>query len=112
VHLRSRTHPACGLAYRVRKYGYGDVWVAAISGRQPVHADGQLSLLLRGGDRIFHHLWRVGRFGGLALLAGLSAARALALWAGFLSLPELPLGLMLGVYTVVRLLPTEPVLAA
>ena len=49
---------------------------------------------------------------GLALLAGLSAARALALWAGFLSLPELPLGLMLGVYTVVRLLPTEPVLAA
>lgn len=49
---------------------------------------------------------------GLALLTGWSSARALALWAGFLSLPELPLGLMLGVYTVVRLLPTEPVPAA
>jgi hypothetical protein len=54
----------------------------------------------------------LGALAGLALLTGWSSARALVLCAGFLSLPELPLGLMLGVYTVVRLLPTGPVRAA
>jgi hypothetical protein len=49
----------------------------------------------------------LGVLAGLALLTGWSSARVLALCAGFLSLPELPLGLMLGVYTVVRLLPAE-----
>src|SRR5271168_514733 len=37
----------------------------------------------------------LGALAGLALLTGWSSARMLALWAGFLSLPELPLGLML-----------------
>ena len=42
---------------------------------------------------------------GLALLASWSAGRTVALWAAFLSLPEMPLGLMLGAYTIVKLLP-------
>jgi hypothetical protein len=49
----------------------------------------------------------LGILAGLALLTGWSSARALALWAGFLSLSELPLGLMLGVYTIVKLLPAQ-----
>jgi hypothetical protein len=47
----------------------------------------------------------LGVLAGLALLTGASVGRALALGAAFLSLPEMPLGLMLGVYTIVRLLP-------
>lgn len=47
----------------------------------------------------------LGLLAGLALLAGRSAARSLSLWAAFLSLPEMPLGLILGVYTIVRFLP-------
>jgi hypothetical protein len=46
----------------------------------------------------------LGILAGLALLTGSSAGRVLALWAAFLSLPEMPLGLMLGVYTIVRFL--------
>jgi hypothetical protein len=48
----------------------------------------------------------LGILAGLALLTGSSVGRTLALWAAFLSLPEMPLGLMLGVYTTVRLLPS------
>jgi hypothetical protein len=47
----------------------------------------------------------LGILAGLALLIASSTGRTLALWAAFLSLPEIPLGLMLGVYTIVRLLP-------
>jgi len=49
----------------------------------------------------------LGAAAGLALLSGWSSARVLALCAAFLSLPELPLGLILGVYTIVQLLPSE-----
>jgi len=49
----------------------------------------------------------LGVLAGFALMTGWSSARVLALWAGFLALPELPLGLMLGVYTVVTLLKLE-----
>lgn len=49
----------------------------------------------------------LGVLAGLALMTGWSSARVLALWAAFLALPELPLGLMLGIYTVVTLLPPE-----
>jgi hypothetical protein len=49
----------------------------------------------------------LGVLAGLALLTGWSSRRVLALWAGFLALPEMPVGLMLGVYTVVTLLPRE-----
>jgi hypothetical protein len=47
----------------------------------------------------------LGVLAGLALGTGSSVGRTLALWAAFLALPEMPLGLMLGVYTIVRLLP-------
>jgi hypothetical protein len=47
----------------------------------------------------------LGVLAGVALLGNWSSARTLALAAGFLSLPEMPLGLMLGVYTIAKLLP-------
>jgi hypothetical protein len=47
----------------------------------------------------------LGVLAGCALLGGWSWARTMALAAGFLSLPEMPLGLMLGVYTIAKLLP-------
>jgi hypothetical protein len=47
----------------------------------------------------------LGVLAGLALLAKWYAGRPIALAAAFLSLSELPLGLMLGVYTIVVLLP-------
>jgi hypothetical protein len=47
----------------------------------------------------------LGILAGFALRGNWSSARALALAAAFLSLPEMPLGLMLGVYTIALLLP-------
>jgi hypothetical protein len=44
---------------------------------------------------------------GLALLAGQAFARPLALLAAFLSLSEIPLGITLGTYTLVVLLPAD-----
>jgi hypothetical protein len=49
----------------------------------------------------------LGILAGLALLAGRRSGRALALLAGFLSLPRIPLGIMLGTYTLVVLLPSS-----
>jgi hypothetical protein len=49
----------------------------------------------------------LGVLAGIALIINGSSARILALAAAFLSLPELPLGLMLGVYTIAKLLPRE-----
>lgn len=46
---------------------------------------------------------------GLLLLAGSRSARALALVAAFLSLSEIPLGLTLGTYTLVVLIPSRSV---
>src|SRR5271167_2170474 len=45
----------------------------------------------------------LGVLAGFALLTGWSSSRTLALAAAFLSLPEMPLGLMLGVYTIAKL---------
>ena len=42
-----------------------------------------------------------GLVAGLALLGGRRSARALCLVAGFLSLPNLPLGTTLGIYTLI-----------
>jgi hypothetical protein len=50
----------------------------------------------------------IGVLAGLALLSGWRAGRILALVAGFLSLSELPLGITLGVYTLIVLLPSRP----
>jgi len=49
----------------------------------------------------------LGAIAGFALLTGWTSVRLLALCAAFLALPELPLGLMLGVYTIVTLLPHD-----
>ena len=49
----------------------------------------------------------LGILAGLALLAGSGSGRSLALAAAFLSLCEIPLGLTLGTYTLVVLLPTR-----
>ena len=46
----------------------------------------------------------IGLLAGLALLAGQRLGRILALIAAFLSLSELPVGIALGVYTLVALL--------
>jgi hypothetical protein len=50
----------------------------------------------------------LGILAGLALLASQGFARPLALIAAFLSLSEIPLGLTLGTYTLVVLLPANP----
>jgi hypothetical protein len=47
----------------------------------------------------------LGVFAGLALLAGQKSGRTLALFAGFLSLSDIPLGLTLGIYSLMVLLP-------
>jgi len=49
----------------------------------------------------------LGMVAGLALLAGHRSGRTLALVAGFLSLPRIPLGIMLGTYTLIVLLPSS-----
>jgi hypothetical protein len=46
----------------------------------------------------------IGLLAGLALLSGWRSGRILALIAAFLSLSELPLGITLGVYTLILLL--------
>jgi len=51
----------------------------------------------------------LGILAGLALLGTWSSGRTIALAAAFLSLPELPLGVMLGVYTIVVLLPRHEI---
>jgi len=43
----------------------------------------------------------LGVVAGLALLGGQRSARTLCLIAGFLSLPNLPLGTTLGIYTLI-----------
>ena len=47
----------------------------------------------------------LGLLSGVALLAGRRGGRTLALAAGFLALSRFPLGVILGVYTIVLLLP-------
>jgi hypothetical protein len=47
----------------------------------------------------------IGLLAGLALLSGWRSGRILALIAAILSLSELPIGITLGVYTLVVLLP-------
>jgi hypothetical protein len=54
----------------------------------------------------------LGIFAGWALLAGQGFGRTLALVAAFLCLWQIPLGMTLGIYTLVVLLPWNPVNAA
>lgn len=50
----------------------------------------------------------LGIFAGWTVPAGHGFGRILALIAGFLSLSEIPLGMTLGIYTLVVLLPWNP----
>jgi hypothetical protein len=47
----------------------------------------------------------LGVIAGIALLANQRSARLLAIAAALMSLPELPFGIMLGVYTMVHIAP-------
>ena len=49
----------------------------------------------------------LGIAGGLAILGNARAGRALLIVASLLSLPEMPVGIALGVYTLVLLLPAR-----
>jgi hypothetical protein len=49
----------------------------------------------------------LGFVAGLALMGGLQSGRKLALIAAILSLCDIPLGITLGIYTLVELLPIE-----
>ncbi len=49
----------------------------------------------------------IGIIAGLALLAGQGSGRKLALIAAILSVSDIPLGITLGVYTLVKLLPID-----
>jgi hypothetical protein len=68
---------------------------------------------LMAAFHLFYLFWIIlsaaaGIFGllaGIALISGWSAARMLALVASVLSLSEIPIGLTLGTYTLVALLP-------
>lgn len=51
----------------------------------------------------------LGVVAGLALLVGQRSARILAIAAALLALPELPFGIMLGVYTMVHIAPAHDV---
>lgn len=67
---------------------------------------------------VFHILYSVaivwsgisavlGIVAGLAMMASQNAARVLVVAASLLALPELPFGLMLGVYTMTRIAPRD-----
>ena len=49
----------------------------------------------------------LGIVAGLAMMASQSAARILVVAAAFLALPELPFGVMLGVYTLTHVAPRD-----
>jgi hypothetical protein len=51
----------------------------------------------------------LGIVAGVMLLSGQRAARPLAIVAALLALPELPIGIALGVYTLVALLPLNSI---
>jgi len=67
---------------------------------------------------VFHFLYTImivwsvvcgvlGILAGLALLAGQQSGRRLALIAAILSVSDIPLGITLGVYTLIELLPIK-----
>ena len=51
----------------------------------------------------------LGILAGVTLLTGQHSARTVAITAALISLPELPLGVIIGVYTLVVLLPVPPI---
>ncbi len=112
-----RTLGICWTIYGVFRI-VGAVWLASFSGTATLMFG---ALLNRVADpftimSFFHLIYTLivvlsaacGAFGllaGLALLAGQKSGRMLALIAGFLSLSEIPMGIALGIYTLIALLP-------
>ena len=97
------------------------VWLALFSGTATLMFG---ALLNRVADpfslmNIFHVVYALlvaisavcgilGVIAGLALLSGSRSGRTLALIAAFLSLPSIPLGTTLGIYTLIVLLTWSP----
>jgi uncharacterized membrane protein len=113
----SKTLAVCWLLYGVLRLAMA-VWLVSFT---PIATVMFGALLVRVADPFnmmsaFHLFYTfaivlsavcgiIGLLAGLALLSGWRAGRILALIAGFLSLSELPLGITLGVYTLIVLLP-------
>jgi hypothetical protein len=90
--------------------GTATVMFGALLGRVPnpfvlmgwFHMSYALAIVISALAGIF------GLLGGVTLLSGARAGRMLLLVAAFLSLSEIPLGLTLGVYTLVVFLRLQP----
>ena len=90
--------------------GTATVMFGALLGRVPnpfvlmgwFHVSYALAIVISALAGIF------GLLGGVTLLSGARAGRMLLLVAAFLSLSEIPLGLTLGVYTLVVFLRLQP----
>ena len=113
--LSDHTRPLgiCWVAYGVIRFATA-IWMISFAGTATLMFG---ALLNRVADPFslmgaFHFLYAAaivlsivcGLFGvvaGLALLGGQRSARTLCLIAGFLSLPNLPLGTILGIYTLI-----------
>jgi hypothetical protein len=114
----------CWVVYGVLRLGI-TVWLVAFTTTATVMFG---ALLTRVPDpyslmALFHFLYLgvtlwsgvsgvLGILAGVTLLSGQRTARPLSIAAALLSLPELPLGIALGVYTLVVMLPLPSALAA
>ncbi len=121
LHVHSRFLGTCWVIYGVIRLGMA-LWLVVFSTTATLMFG---ALLTRVPDPFalmseFHFIyfgiaaWStvagvLGILAGFALLAGQGFARPLALIAAFLSLSEIPLGLTLGAYTLIVLLPADPI---
>jgi len=126
AHRHIRILGICWIIYGVARL-FAAIWLVSFSNTATVMFG---ALLPRVPDpfammRNFHIVYALiealsvicgvlGIFAGWTLLAGQGIGRTLALIAGFLSLSEIPLGMTLGVCTLILLLPSKraPVAAA
>jgi hypothetical protein len=120
LHAPSRTLGICWIVYGVIRLGMA-LWLVVFSTTATLMFG---AVLTRVPDPFtlmsdFHFIyfgiaaWStlagvLGILAGFALLAGQGFARPLALIAAFVSLSEIPLGLTLGAYTLIVLLPADP----
>jgi hypothetical protein len=119
THRHIRILGICWIIYGVARL-FAAIWLVSFSNTATVMFG---ALLPRVPDpfammRNFHIVYALiealsvicgvlGIFAGWTLLAGQGIGRTLALIAGFLSLSEIPLGMTLGVCTLILLLPSK-----